>query len=111
MAEFDFQVKYKKRKFNAQADALPRLHTIVETVSDDDNDDIRVFELDMVRIEFRLNHNPNEVDFIEIELGAMDQLYAAMDKPALTNFNAELICVEGLLQDQLNDPFCLEIHR
>lgn len=51
----------------------------------------------MVRVELGPNRNPNEVDFIDTKLTTMDNIYAAVDDPAPTNFNAEPICVEELL--------------
>ena len=35
LAEYDFEVLYKKGKSNTQADALSRLKTLVETIIDD----------------------------------------------------------------------------
>lgn len=95
--EFDFAVKNRKSKINAQADALYQLHTTGETVSEDNNDDIPVFKLDKVRVESGTNCNLNEVYFIDSGFAAIDELYPIVDDPAPTKFNAVPIGVEELL--------------
>ena len=50
LAEFDFEVKYKKGLLNTQADALSRLTTTAETILDDE-DDIPAFMSDMLNSE------------------------------------------------------------
>lgn len=55
--------------------------------------------------------NPNEVDFIDTELAGVDELYAAMDNLVLNNYDAEPICVETLLQVQLNHLCCAKTLR
>lgn len=62
LAEFDFEVKYKMGKINAQADELSQLHTTGETVP---LDTIQLFELSLVRVELGHNCNPIEVHFID----------------------------------------------
>ena len=57
LAEYDFEVKYRKGKINTQADALSRLNTAAETIVHDDSDDIRVLSLDPVQIKGKTNQN------------------------------------------------------
>lgn len=45
LAEYDFEVRYKKGEANTQADVLSKLHTDGETVPDD-NEDIPTFSID-----------------------------------------------------------------
>lgn len=112
LAEFDFKAKkIKKGKINAQADALSRLYTDGVTVSHNHNDNISVFELSIVNVQFGPNRNRNEFDFIDTEFTAIDGLYAAEDDPALTNDSTNPIGIEEFLQAQLNDPFRAEIRR
>lgn len=55
LAEFDLEVKYKKRKANTQADALSRLNTMTEPIPNDYNNDIPIFLLDSVNLELELD--------------------------------------------------------
>ena len=64
LAEYDFQVKYKKGKINTQADAVPRLNTAAETIVHDDSDDIPVFSLDPVQMK---DETKNNMDFTELQ--------------------------------------------
>ena len=50
LAEYDFEVKYKKGKINTQEDAFSRLNTATETIVHDESGDIPVFSLDPVQI-------------------------------------------------------------
>lgn len=45
LAEFDFEVIYKKGTVDQQADALSRLRTKAETIYPDDDDDVLAFLL------------------------------------------------------------------
>ena len=111
LAEYDFEVKYKKGKANTQADALSRLNTSAETILSDDNDDIPVFLLDLVNIELEENRDPDSVDFLDVQYAEQDELYAAMDDAASPEVHFEPITREELLQAQLRDEFCASIRR
>lgn len=67
LAEFYFEVKYKKGKINTQADELSRLYTAVEKIPQDDDDDIPVFHVVLVNVELKCNKNLIEVDFIAVQ--------------------------------------------
>ena len=60
LAEYDFDVKYKKGKINTEPDALSRLNTTAETITHDDSDDIPVFSLDPVQLK---DEDNNDMDF------------------------------------------------
>ena len=80
LAEYDFEVKYKKGKANTQADALSRLNTLSETIAHDDSDDIPAFLLeDELNVELKLNRAHDDDDFIELEYAEEDELFAKMD--------------------------------
>lgn len=66
MAQFDIKLKYKIEKINAKADALSRLNTMSKTITHDDNDDIQVFEPELVNVELEPNKSPNEFGFIDV---------------------------------------------
>lgn len=42
----------------------------------------------MARLELGPSRNPTEVNFTNTVLTAMDEIYAALDGPGITNFNA-----------------------
>lgn len=48
LAEFEFEVKYNKGNINIQADMFCRVNTMDETIPHGDDDDIAVFELELV---------------------------------------------------------------
>lgn len=108
---FDFDIKYQKGEINAPADALSQLHTAGEIFPHDDSVYIAVFELDIGGVVLGPNRSPNEVDFLDTEFATVNKLFAVRDDPAPTNFSAEPIGIEELLQSQLDDPFCAEICR
>ena len=110
LAEFDFEVKYKKGKANAQADALSRLFTDADTIPDD-NDDIPAFLLDVVNVELTLNRQNDTDDFIDVQYAEVDEILSATDDPAPPYAAFEPIGVEELLAAQLNDQFCADIRR
>lgn len=60
LAEFDFEVTYKKGQMNQEADALSHLLTISESVRANQNDEL--FTLDSIS----LGHQPEAVDDIYI---------------------------------------------
>jgi len=109
LAEFDFEVKYKKGKINTQADALSRLVTTGETIPHDDNDDIPVFELDLVNAELELNRSPEDVDFIDVQYAEIDELYAGIESPTTSPTSFKPIETEEILHAQLSDSFCAEV--
>lgn len=111
LAEIDFEVKYKEGKANTPADVLLRLNTLSETIPHDDSDDITGFLLDETNLEFELNISPDEVDFIDVEYNDADKLLATLESPKPSNAKGKSIVVEELLQAQLHDAFCAEIHR
>lgn len=97
MAELAFEVKYRKCKINVQADSLSRLHKTGKIVPHNDNDDIAVYELDMVRVELGAGRDPKEAAFIDTRHAVMEERYAAVDDPEPTIFNVEPIGVEEFL--------------
>ena len=103
LAEFDFEVKYKKGKANTQANALSRLHTFAETKPHDENDDIPVFmnELDE-------SIDPIDTDFIDLQYANVDSELACNLEE---NEQFDPIKPEEILQEQLHDKFCASIHR
>lgn len=89
---------------------MSRLYTTGETIPHDDDDDIPVFELDLVNVELELNKSPDHVDFIDVQYTEVDELYAGIKTPIPTN-NFEPIVEKELLQAQLRDEFCATIRR
>lgn len=69
LAEFDYEVQYKKHKINDQAKELSRLHMKGETVPNDNNSDIAVFEVNIVSVPLRPSRSANEFDFSDSDLG------------------------------------------
>lgn len=97
LAELDLGVKYKKGKINAHAYAVSGLQMTGKIVLHDYNDDIPVPELNMVLPALGPYRSPCEVDYIDTEYAAMDELYTAVDDPVPTILNTEPISVEELL--------------
>ena len=105
LAEFDFEVKYKKGKANTQADALSRLHTSAETKPHDDNDDIPVF---MNELDKNESIDQIDTDFIDLQYAKVDsELACNMEE----NEQFDPIKREEILQEQLHDKFCASIRR
>ena len=105
LAEFDFEVKYKKGKANTQADASSILHTSAETKPHDDNDDIPVF---MNELDKNESIDPIDTDFIDLQ-------YAKVDSELACNLEEteqfDPIKPEEILQEQLHDKFCASVRR
>lgn len=59
--------KYKMVKINTWANALTLLNTTSGTILHDDYDDISVFELELVNVEFDLNNTRNDVNFTDVQ--------------------------------------------
>ena len=108
LAEYDFEVKYKKGKVNTQADALSRLHSSAETIPHDDNDDIPTFMTDLANTPSKNDVDPINVDFIDVQ-------YAQGDADLTCNMEEtqqfDPIKTEEILQEQLHDKFCASIRR
>ena len=85
--------------------------TTGETIPHDDNDDIPVFELDLVNNELELNRYPEDVDFIEVQYAEIDELYAGIESPSTSPTSFKPIETEEILHAQLRDEFCTSIRR
>ena len=109
LAEFDFEVRYKKGKDNQHADALSRLLTASPTV-DNDEDEIPSFLLEETNDDLYLETLDLHatVDFIEQDFDEEDHLLA-IEKTKEPQF--QKITMEELLSSQHNDAFCAEISR
>lgn len=94
-----------------QADALSHLNTAGETMPHDENDDIQVFELELVNVGIEENKTPNEFDYMDVKYTELDECFATMDDTEASHTNSEPIIVEELLQAKLHRTFCAQIHR
>ena len=74
LAEYDFEVKYKKGKVNTQAGALSRLNTAAETIVHDNSDDIPVFSLDLFQMNYETN---NDMYFTELQYSEQEAILEA----------------------------------
>ena len=111
LAEFDFEVKYKKGLLNTQADALSRLTTTAETILDDE-DDIPAFMSDMLNSE--LEHDKkdgHEHEFMDVQYKEVDELFSTLDEPAPADSTFQPISIEELLKAQLTDAFSVDVRR
>lgn len=109
LAEYGFQIKYKKGSENAQADALFRLLS-GSPIEPNDPDDIPAFAMET---ESTQNSDTEyaypEEDFIEDDYNQIDPLLdAEPEKPLDLRFTH--ITFEELISAQLHDPFCSKIH-
>lgn len=66
LAEFDFELKYKKGNGNAKADALSRLNIINNATLHDDHDNIPISLIESINLEPGLNQSPDDVDVINV---------------------------------------------
>ena len=130
LAEFNFNIAYKKGTCNQQADALSRLHTLAETVHED-WDDIPSFILSDLSEEsadpssqppkgrYKLayaNHQTlygstdkeEESDIADLPA---DKLFSIQHQRTSTDPIFTPINHEELATAQLSDPFCTEIRR
>lgn len=115
LAEYDFEVGYKKGKANTQADALSRLVTDRETIPDN-NDDIQTFLIDEepdkdYSFSYLLHMESDHDDFMEPEYNDGDISIAAMDDPTPHTSHLEPISIDEHLKEQLTDTFCTDIRR
>lgn len=108
-AEIDFGVKYKKGHANSQVNALSRLHAMSETISHDSNDDIPVFDLQIVNVELELNKTKDDTDLIDSQYAEIDEAYVAMDDQASPSFTIEPIGIDKGIQKHMHDQYCAEI--
>lgn len=81
LAEFDLEVAYKKGRANTQVDAISRLNSMNETIPNEENDDISVFDLEVVNVQLELNKPNDGADFIDVQYAIIDDEYAEMDGP------------------------------
>ena len=125
LAEFDFQVAYKKGKLNQQADALSRLRTLAETVTSDP-DEIPTFTLDATEnSDTQLstsgytcphdypcdNDYVYEDDILLLEDQQADELFATIPEPTRNDPTFQPITHEELVIGQQQDAFCSDIRR
>lgn len=82
LAEFEFDVKYKKGKVKTQADALSRLNKTGETIHDDENDDLPVFFIERVNVELECKKSPKVFEVIDVQYAEIDEHYADIGEPA-----------------------------
>ena len=128
LAEFNFEIAYRKGCLNHHGDALSRLKTLSETIHETDND-VPTFLLiedasakeptdteishQECQLECQCKHCRNEDDETLIELSdeLADELYAALPEPTTTDPMFQPITDEELLTAQLSDPFCSAVRR
>ena len=138
LAEYNFQVMYKKGPQNVHADAVSRLRTAAETVTDD-WDEIPSFLLEEEfsdvtddetdnrthlprKLRFKqsrrkhLSAQPLDIldevnDLLYLDHYDSDQLFATLPDPTPSDPMFEPISIEELATAQLSDAFCVQIRR
>ena len=128
LAEFNFEIAYRKGCLNYHGDALSRFTTLSETIHENDND-VPTFLLTEDSSKSEHTDKPahhqdclpechcdecrNEEDEILAELSdeLADELYAALPDPTKTDPMFQTITDEELLTAQLSDPFCSAVRR
>ena len=113
LAEFDFNVQYKRGKLNQQADALSRLRTMAETI-DDDSEEIPTFlitDSQQLTNEEESTQHEEEEDILSLEDTKWDELFMILPEPTQSDPTFQPILEEELLSTQFSDPFCTEIRR
>lgn len=98
IAEFDFQLKYKRRSANQQADSLSRLATNAETIYYDDDDAIPALLLPNT-----IENNSEQKEFLNIAYNPLDKVYATHEVPNTTNHVFTLIEPKEHVSAQLHD--------
>lgn len=81
LAEFDFELKYKKGRANTQDDALSRLDWMSETIINDNNTDIRLLDLKFVNLKLELKKVNYDTDLIDVQHVEINEVYWEMDDP------------------------------
>ena len=140
LAEFDFQIMYKKGKLNTQADALSRLRTLAETIRHDD-DDIPAFMLlehnknynldkldnQPLKQRYKTTSNKNnlgnttcarqeceeetEEDLLHLDDNHADSLFATLPELTPSDPTFQPISDEEMSTAQLSDEFCSDVRR
>lgn len=105
LAEFHFEVKYKKGRINTQAVALSRLQTSRETIPHDNNDTIPVYFLKLVNVESKFDRHPEGLDLIDMLYVEIYELLATEEEPAAPSTHFKPKPIEELLAAQLKSPF------
>lgn len=82
LAEFDFEVKYKKFRSNTQADELSTLNSMSKTSSHDENNDNPVFDREVVSVKIKLNKTNDDTYFIKVQYVEVDETWTSMDERA-----------------------------
>lgn len=125
LAEYNFQVHYKKGPSNVHADALSRLRTTAETTTDD-WDEIPSFSLEgnlpspdtfppkkrflCDQSQFAHCDNIASADLI-LDASIHDELFAALPDPTPEDPLFRPISMEELAVAQFHDAFCVDIRR
>ncbi len=123
LAEFDFEVAYKKGTINTQADALSRLRTLAETITDD-SDEIPSFlseehnftlsDISDEAIEDAIgfiDDEYNDLDEGDLDDSHADELFATLPDVLPSDPTFQPISDEELLTAQLSDSFCSDIRN
>ena len=128
LAEFNFEIAYRKGCLNYHGDALSRLKTLSETIHENDYD-VPTFLLteDPSQSESTADSNSHQEcltkcqcdecrtddDEILVDLSdkLADEMYAALSEPTTTDTMFQPITDEELLTAQLSDPFCSAVCR
>ena len=128
LAEYNFELAYKKGTLNQQADALSRLVTLSETIHEGDND-VPAFLLEeanqvgtepdsgpkhdvLCHCDQCTDSNNTETEqVLDLSDDRADEIYAALPEPTQSDPSFTPITEEELVTSQFSDQFCSAVRR
>ncbi len=125
LAEYDFNICYKKGANNHHADAMSRLATLSPANTESDDEDDPLFWLEdavdgpiPAKLRFKLKTSDHdcyetegEDDLNDLADDAADESYAALPEPTPSDPIFEPFTAEQLVTAQWSDPFCIAVRQ